>query len=444
VTRYLLLILFMTMLGGDALGLGFSIAPGFSAKNALLYVAAVLIACQAAVTRDRKPEMLSVITPFALLLFYAAFTWLVVVVVLDRPDYYLRPSFIRLKTKLADQLLMLLVFFYGVVSLKDALWLAKALVWVIIGGSLITVIDTFNIPDLGIITMREKDGRVEGIVGSAQEFGALMAFFLPAVVALWWTESGSRRWLALVGSGLTLIGVLMSASRGAVVGILGGSVMAAFHLRRWISALTILRVSTAAFVLGAIALIVLMATNFGDLVVNRMTHGIGTTDAHVLSSGRSTIWGKALREMMEFPSSFITGFGWEQYYQRPGHRLATHSVYIDRLYNLGLIGLALFIIPFLNAMAAARRALGVAPAAVAPYLIALHFALAAWIVAMAFSDIEGSATYVWAWTGVALRLAAASTERGLSTKPVTVMSDANVARSRPPVTTQSLRRVLHR
>jgi hypothetical protein len=159
--------------------LDLGLAPGISIKNAMLYVAFSAIAIESAMARNRNVELLPVILPYALLILYAILTWLFIVLFMEDPYYSPRTTLIRLKIKLVDQFLILLVFFYGVINWKDALWLLKALIWVMIIGCLITILDTFNIPDLGIITARDRDGRIEGIIGSAAEFGGLLAFVLP-------------------------------------------------------------------------------------------------------------------------------------------------------------------------------------------------------------------------------------------------------------------------
>ena len=217
-TRFLLLILFIGTMGSQTLGLDLGLGPGLSIKNLMLYATASWIAVESVLARNRKVELLSVILPFGLLIFYALMTWLVIVLFLDDPYYDPIETFVRLKVKLVDQFLMMLVFFYGVASARDALWLLKALIWVAIIGCLITVVDSFDIPDLGIITTGHGDERVEGFVGSSQDFGGFLAYCLPALVALWWTESGIKKPAVLIGIGLALVSLLLSGSRGAMLG----------------------------------------------------------------------------------------------------------------------------------------------------------------------------------------------------------------------------------
>src|SRR5688572_935248 len=151
-------------MGSRVLGLDLGIAPGISIKNAMLYAAFSAIAIESALVRNRNVELMEVLLPFALLILYAVLTWLFIVLFLENANYSALATLIRLKAKLVDQFLMLLVFFYGVLNWKDALWLLKSLVWVMIVGCLITVVDTFNILDRRIVMARDMDGDRKSVV----------------------------------------------------------------------------------------------------------------------------------------------------------------------------------------------------------------------------------------------------------------------------------------
>lgn len=406
-------------MGSRALGLDLGLAPGISIKNIMLYTAFSAIAVETAMAHNRKIELLPVLLPFALLILYAILTWVFTILFLENPHYSPRVTLIRLKVKLVDQFLMLLVFFYGVINWKDALWLLKALVWVMILGCFITVIDTFNIPDLGIITARDKDGRIEGIIGSAAEFGGLLTFAIPLIVALWWSETGFKKVLALLGIGLALVSVMLSASRGAMVGLVAGGIMAAIYLRRYITVQIVIRATMAVLTFTAIAVMVVLSTDFEHIIRERMSTGLESGDLEFISSGRTRIWWAALGEMAEYPISYLSGLGWEAYYQTGGHRYATHSMYLDSFYNLGIIGLTLFALSYVAAVAAARRGLANAPDNATPYLMAATIGLMGFMFAMIFTDIQLAATYVWAYTGVALRIAVSASSPQRDARPRT-------------------------
>ena len=407
-------------MGSRALGLDLGLGPGLSIKNAMLYATFSAIAIESVVSRNRKVELLPVILPYALLMLYAFMTWLVLVLFVANPYYDALSTLIRLKVKLVDQFLILLVFFYGVVNVKDALWLLKALVWVVVLGCFITVVDSFNIPDLGIVTSRWSDGRVEGILGSSQEFGALCAFFLPAIVALWWPAAGFRKVLALVGIGLVLVSLMLSASRGAMLGIVAGGIMAAFFLRQFVSAPIVARAVLAMMAFSIVATLVVFSTDFGDLLRERLSTGMTTGDLETISSGRTAIWGAALQEMAQYPISFVTGLGWEAYYQTIGYRFSTHSVYLDRLYNLGFIGLALYLLSYSSAIVIARRGLRSASEQTTPLLIATVVGMTSFMISMAFSNTEGATPYIWAFTGLALRVAVTNIVKASENPAVTL------------------------
>ena len=163
-----------------------------------------------------------------------------------------------------------------------------------------------------------------------------------------------------------------------------------------------------------------------------MTKGLGSGDLRTLTSGRSENWSKILGDMMANPQTFATGFGWELLYQRVGHRHGTHNVYIDYLYSLGLIGLCLYVAPFINSIALARRKVKEAAEEAAPFLIALVFGMTSFMVAMTFSNVYMAATYTWAMTGASLRLAVVGREPSPRGTPVprTVASRPSLSRSR--------------
>jgi O-antigen ligase len=254
------------------------------------------------------------------------------------------------------------------------------------------------------------DGRVEGILGSAGEFSGLLAFFIPPMVALAWEETRLAKKIALVGVGFGLVSILIAATRGAMVGLIVGTAVAAVYVWRFISIRMVVRASFVVMVLVAIAILLVMSTDFASILQERMSTGLETGDVQNISSGRTKIWLYALRDMANNPLSFVTGLGWETYFQTAGQRYATHNVYLDRLYNLGLIGVLLFTLSYASAIIIARNGIRHAPQQAIPYLMATVIGMLSFMVAMLFADLQGSASYVWAYTALALRIAVAGPE----------------------------------
>ena len=152
-----------------------------------------------------------------------------------QPDYYdPLATFITLKNQRIDNLLIFLLFFLGPKSSDETMSLLRAFVWMMVVGNLLTVVDGFNILDLGIIEERE-DGRLGGPMGEVNQYGALLAMTLPAVVALYWDQQ--RTWMpaALIAVLISILALLTTGSRGAIAGIVLGSVWSMFFLRATIS-----------------------------------------------------------------------------------------------------------------------------------------------------------------------------------------------------------------
>jgi O-antigen ligase len=153
----------------------------------------------------------------------------------------------------------------------------------------------------------------------------------------------------------------------------------------------------------ALVIAVTFVTGYSDLYMDRFSGLEG--NAHIATSGRSSIWLNALRSMMENPLSFITGYGFFSYNSSRSFRLATHNMYLSYLYNLGMIGLTLFLLMFSRILAAARAALAESLPELRPHLIALAFGLCGFLVAVFFSDYHQAGYLLWAYVGVGMRIA---------------------------------------
>jgi O-antigen ligase len=402
-TRILLFLLFFVLLMADMFRLDLSLAPGLSVKNAFLYLVFLGIAIETALARNRELELPSVIVTYGLFVLYAAFSYLIVVLVIDYPAYGIFGSAIRLKAGPVENLLVLLVFFYGVLITRDAVWMLKAMIWSVLLANTISVADTLWL-DMGLTPARE-DGRIGGPIGESNQYAAFLAMYIPGAVALAAVSAGWRRTLALVGVGVSGIALLMTASRGGLVGGAIGAVLALFFLRRFVSGKAVMAYASGFFVLGIIVLAVIYATDYAHLFQARVVDASAQQSTHDLSSGRSYIWGAALARMMDSPVSLVTGFGWNTYRVFSVTGFAPHNSYLDIFFDLGIIGLTLVLLTFANVMRVARIGLSHAGPESSPLLFAFIFGLFCMLVAIFFVDLSPMPwLFIWAYTGVALRL----------------------------------------
>lgn len=401
--HYVLALFFFVLYTGDNLGLNISLAPGVSLKNLILYIILAGIAINAAVARNRKIEIPGIFVPFGLLIVYALVTWFVLSFILMNPDYGVRESFIRLKSSEVDQLLMLLVFFYGTIHEKDTYWLLRAVLWIVMFGNVITLVDALDIPNLGIVEAKVRNDRFLGFLGSANGYGQFLVLFLPACVALYLKTGGKARLLAGVGLFSTAISLVLTGSRGAYVGLLAGSFLAAIFLRKTIPTKTMFQAGIASVFLSVVVVSAALVTDYGNVLSDSMGKFEGGT--HIATSGRSTIWGNALAAMVENPVSFLIGFGFNAYESAGRFYAATHNTYLNYLYNLGSIGLVLFLVPFAGILTTARWALESAYEEWKSQFLAMTFGLFAFLVSIFFGEYQQSAYMLWAYLGIIMRMA---------------------------------------
>jgi len=402
-TRFLLFLLFFVMLVADMLGLNLSLAPGLSIKNAFLYFIFAAIAIETALKRNRRIELLPVIVPYTLCFFYAVFSIIFVVLLIDYQGYRLLQSIISLKAGFADNLLVLLVFYYGVLTPKDALSLMKMMVWTVLFTSILTVVDALHILDLGLIQER-LDGRTGGPIGESNQYAAFLALFLPPILGLVLVEHGLRRAFAILGLVASILAFLMTASRGGVVGVVLGAAVGAFFLRQFISAKNVAFALAALVIVSPLAVGVLYFAGFGDLFYERFIELSTTGNSWSVSSGRTEIWGGALSKMFDHPLSIITGYGWDTYSQAFYFRYAPHNTYLKFFFELGTIGLLLILLTLANILRVARLALAQAESDRAIMIFAFVFGFLGILIAILFVDITRPWILIWAFVGVMMRV----------------------------------------
>jgi len=394
--RFLLFLLFFVMLMADTLGLNLSLAPGLSVKNAFLYMIFATIAIETALARNRKLESLSVIFPFALAVLYAIFTWLVMILIVQHPEYKTLSTLISLKSAFADHLFVFLVFFYGVTSKKDALWLIKAILWVVLIVNIVSVVDYFNIPNLDIV-QEIHDGRMRGPIDEPNQYASFLILFLPSIFALAYLERGALRLFAIVGFAASVLALMTTASRGGAAGFLVGGILGAFYLRKFISGRQMSNAVVGTLILGTLATAALYVSGVGDETFGRLIGQTLTGNVYDASSGRSFLWAS--------PITLVTGFGWEAYRQIFDFRMAPHNSYLKFFFELGLVGLSLIMMTLFNVFSTARHGMQSITGTESIFLFTFILGFFAFLVSIFFVDLYSPWLFAWAFVGVVLRVA---------------------------------------
>ena len=123
-----------------------------------------------------------------------------------------------------------------------------------------------------------------------------------------------------------------------------------------------------------------------------------------MSSGRTDTWSRALTMMSQAPTTVITGFGWHAYatlflgYGDP------HNVYLQYLFNLGLIGLSLFLFIIVWVYRFTLKGLKNADAQTRPLFIGFLMGWLAVLGSVFFVGLYLPWLFIWACTGTIVRL----------------------------------------
>ena len=309
--QFLIVSLFAILLLDLMLGIGFGLAPGLSLKNALLYILFIALVLDITVGgRNLMPEAWPVIGVWTGLIGYALFTWLGVSLLGIHRGYDMVFSFIVLKNQLIDLFLFFLLFLYGPRTPAQALALAKWLVGAIAVANLVTFLDVFNIPDLGIMVDR-PDSRVAGPIGGVNQYGAVLAFIIPITAGF---AVATRRWTRLffqIGALIALVLLGLTISRGAFVGLVAGITITLIAIRKHITKKSMRR----GLLIGVVAVVLVsaaVAIHDPEAFVQRFDFQAAAT-VNRMSSGRIDTWSRAVTMISQAPATVITGFGWNAY-----------------------------------------------------------------------------------------------------------------------------------
>lgn len=399
--RFMLPALAFFLVLTDTFSLDLSLAPGLSAKNAILYLILSLIVLRSVVARDSRLSMSEIHVTFGLLIGYALLSVFVAALVIEYPRYELTDAIIRLKSVLFDQLIFFLVFYHGARTAEEAVPVLKALLAAVVLANLVTVVDGLGIYHLGVIEER-PDGRVRGALGESNQYAAFITIFLPALIAMAAVARRGARNLWIGAVLLSVCAFVMSVSRGAMVGMLMGAFGGVYLFRRHLSLARVASWAGGVLLVGA-GIVLALSFKYGEVLRDRL-FSQSSGDLTDVSSGRTEIWTTALARMLETPLSFLTGFGYDVYWSMPFY-FSPHNHYLSLWFNLGLPGLILGVLLLVFVVRAASHAIDRAPDTFRPHLMALVFSVFMLAVAIFFVDMYRPWYYFWAYAGLGMRIA---------------------------------------
>jgi O-antigen ligase len=417
--RWMFVLLVTLLITSDFLGHNPGLGPGLSVKNAMLYVIALALMFRMALSGNFKLRLPGLHMAWGMWIGYAILTFFTAWLVIHYRNYDAVQSAIALKSDIIDSAIFCFVVFYGVQDEKDFRTVMTALMAAIGISSVLTLTDMVGLTGLGtkIGESGAEADRVFGAFGHANETAALLALMLPGVIAMASSTRGFWRMFWLGSSAATAAVFILTVSRGAYVGVAVGYPIAVLMFRRLIPPGRI-----ATWILAGIVLAVIGAGVMG--VVNPRSaasiadrvFGIGSMGMSEASSGRTDIWMQAINEMMANPVTLITGFGWNVYSTMPTV-FAMHNTYLDQWFNLGLLGVGVYVFIIYLTVKTAKQAAELAAPPLRAELIACVFGMLGLAVSVFFGNLYTSKPYIWMYVGLTMRGAmfvfdrAAATER---------------------------------
>lgn len=336
---------------------------------------------------------------FTIQIAYALFTLLIAALVIDYPGYDLVASGIRLKGGLIDYFIFFLVFLFGLRTTEDALTVIKWLLFGAVFANAATILDAFGAINLGY---RERlDGRTQGAIGESNQYAAFIILFIPGMVAAAVGSAGFKRLLWLGGALLSCAALVMTASRGGLVGAIFGLAVGAWLYRHLVS-----YSRAAGWVLGTVVVfvVVMSFSQYGGLLTERVFGQTANIDVTEASSGRTEIWFNLFASMAQAPVTFITGYGWNVYWSMP-FRFSPHNHYFSLWFNLGLVGLVSGTYLLFSAVGRAWRASLEADAQARRQLVAYVIGATSVCAAIFFVELHDPWMYFWMYTGAVMRMA---------------------------------------
>jgi len=397
---FLLIAMYSVLMASEMFGWKLGFGTGLSIKNGFLYVLLLGIALELLIHRRPGDALTIPVNGFFLaLIAYALASWLITDREYQFAGYTHGERFISLKGLLIDHYLFFAVYFYGTRTQKEAVRVTIFVLILFVIGNLITLMDAYDMPDLGLI--KWIAGRISGPLGEPNQYAAFSVMFLPTLVALTIRNGVSLRVLFGLGALATIAVILLTGSRGGAVGMIGGLAVGSIVMRRYISPGRIVKVIVLVAPLAIVALGV-VASKFSGLLEERVEQS-SAGNLRDASAGRTMIWETGLRVQAEDPALFLWGRGWDTF--RPEVRQASHNTYLEYLFNLGVIGLGLYL--GLIASITRLQLYGLTGATGDERLLIIGFVLG-WLcmlIAVFFVNLFNPWVFVWAYTGLVSRIA---------------------------------------
>lgn len=191
----------------------------------------------------------------------------------------------------------------------------------------------------------QKDGRFRGIMPNPNAIGLITSVYLPL---LFWYFIKTKSLIIFIIFGLAIAALLFSGSRNGFISIVIGMTFLISRLAMQKSPAHSLILALFIFISS---FIIFSFTDIPNILFNRIPvlERLVSTEAINYSSGRIESWASVIQQIGERPL-FGYGFGMDaigEYVinRRYSQDIGVHNSYLSITYQLGIIGLMMFVVP---------------------------------------------------------------------------------------------------
>jgi len=295
--------------------------------------------------RGRFSIKAEVMIPFMWLIAFSALSLVYTAFFGGFKDYSLLDEVVFLKSNIFESLLLFWLF-SSIFQNESNIHKSLLILLVFVGlTNIITVVDTYNIPDLGIIQVKAGHGNTEGAIGEPNQYASYIALFLPPLISSCFSLRGVGRYIMILSTACSFSALLMTASRGGMIAALVGIFILLALWRRELGLARIVFLFLFVAIFLSIAYLALPEQEKETLVWKWNPEvRKELTPEEDYGSGRLDIWKIGGAAFLKSP---IVGTGWDTYTyvtrSALKHGFAAHNTYIHYFVTLGLIGGVLFI-----------------------------------------------------------------------------------------------------
>ena len=393
----LLLVGFMTEVVAEiGLRLQTSWLMGLSLKNLFLYAFFLYVFLRVAIIRDydRIRSLGAIHIPFLLFLFLGGISIFLCHAVGNVLRYDLGNVVSSFKGEMLDLYLFFFLYSCMIREKEAAKFLMIAFVWIAIFGGIATVIN-FCFPQLNFFGFDGESIRPNGFLGEPNQTAAVTSMFMPVVVSLAIDRVGMKRLFYWVGAAILLMTLVATSSRGGMLGTVVGLGLLMWAVRKRMTFSQTLMI----FLLGLIFMMIawfVMPETYRTLLVERWSFmGDKHIDIGHASAGRTYVWAKGIEIWLQSP---LFGHGWKSFNPMVGH--TSHNSFLEVLFNLGAIGIIVYLILIRGILGVFKQALAVAADRDRILLCGVRAGFFALLVSLFFVNLYRPWFFVWAFIGI--------------------------------------------